>query len=150
MLSLFLPGPGSSQDVAPPTGCPRLPEHGVANKISLYVGKRLDAPGSVCVRVVNGLQGLGADIRYGASAFWLQKWEDKEGKFRGLEEPDLHGGLVAVPLIAYTLPGGEMLDERLPYSHQPAPAGRYRVRFRFRMPGQGVHQELYSEEFTLP
>jgi len=148
VLSLLLSGTGSSQDVAPPPGCPKLPKHGVANKISLYVGKAVDTPGSVCVRAVNGLKGSGTEIRYGATAFWLEKWNDKEGKFLSLEEPDFRGA--AVPLIAIILLGGERADWRLPYSHQPAPAGRYRVRFRFRVPGQGVHQELYSEEFTLP
>jgi len=146
-LCLFLhPVAGKTQDtpVSLP-GCPPLPEQGRAGKISVYVAKALDHPGAVCIRVINGVS---TEIRYGELAFWLQKWDDKQGEFQRIEEPDLRGA--AVRPVAYGLPAGGVVDRRLPYSRQPAPPGKYRACFRFGMPGQSVDDEGCSEEFSLP
>jgi hypothetical protein len=145
-LYLFLlPVAGRSQSPPLPPGCPPLPEQGPAKKISLYVVKALDKPGAVCIRVINRLS---EQIEYGELAFWLQKWEEERREFQRIEEPDLRG--TAVRLVAYGLPAGGVVDRRLPYSRQPAPPGKYRACFRFRMPGQSVDDEVYSEEFSLP
>lgn len=133
------------EDVQPLPGCPLLPEQEAVRRVSIHVSKRLDTTDLVCVRVINGLS---VDIEYGALAFWLQKWEEREGKFLNIEEPDLRG--TAVQLVAYMLRAGGVLDRYLPHSRQPAPPGRYRARFRFRMPGQSVDDEVYSAEFFLP
>jgi hypothetical protein len=132
-------------DIQPLPGCPQLPEQGVARRVSIHVSKRLDTTELVCVRVINGLS---VNVEYGAVAFWLQKWKETEGKFLNIEDPDLRG--TAVQMVAYMLPAGGILDRYLPSSRQPAPPGRYRVRFRFRTPGQDVDEEVYSGEFSLP
>jgi hypothetical protein len=132
-------------DIPPLPGCPALPEQKIVRRISLHVGKRLDTTDFVCVRAINGLN---VNIEYGAFAFWLQKWDDKEGKFLNLEDPSLRG--TAVQPVAYGLPAGGVLDRYLPRSPQSIPSGRYRARFRFRTPGQSVDDEVYSAEFSLP
>lgn len=123
-------GVGKSEQTPLP-GCPPLPEQEKVRRVSIYVRKRLDTAELVCVGVLNGLR---VDIEYGALTFWLQRWEEKEGKFLNVEERDLQG--TTVPLVAYMLSAGGVLDRYLPHSGQPAPARKYRVRFRFRMPGQ--------------
>lgn len=132
-------------DILPLPGCPPLPEQEAVRRVSIHVGKRLDTTDFVCVRVINGLR---VNIEYRAVAFWLQKWEEKEGKFLNIEEPDSRG--TAVQLVAYVLSAGGVLDRYLPSSRQPVAPGRYRVRFRLRTPGQNVDEEVYSGEFSLP
>lgn len=132
-------------DILPLPGCPALPEQEAVRRVSMHVGKRLDTTELVCVRVVNGLH---VNIEYGTGAFWLQKWEETEGKFLNIEEPDSQG--TAVQLVAHVLLAGGVLDRYLPYAHRPVAPGRYRARFRFRTPGQNVDEEVYSGEFSLP
>jgi hypothetical protein len=45
---------------------------------------------------------------------------------------------------------GVIINQRLPYSGQPAPPGRYRVCFSYLPPEQEKDQEVCSEEFFLP
>jgi hypothetical protein len=136
---------GKGKDIPPPPGCPLLPEQASFQKVSLYVAQASDLPGCICIRAING---LGEEVEYGAFAFWLQKWEEGEGQFHDLEEPDLRG--TAVMLIAYHLPSGGVTDQRLPYSRQPAPPGEYRACLRFRRSGQSMNEETCSEKFSLP
>ncbi len=132
-------------DIPSLPGCPSLPDQEATPRISIQVGKRWDTTDLVCVRVINGLS---VDIIYGAIAFWLQKWEDKEGKFLNIEDPDLRG--TAVQPVAYMLRAGGVLDRYLPHFRQPVPPGRYRASFRFTVFGQTVKEEVYSAEFSLP
>jgi hypothetical protein len=154
-LSYTLPGQKAAQevcseefslsqgeDIPPLPGCPPLPEQEATRRVAIHAGKQLDTTGRVCVRVVNG---LGVDIEYGDFALWLQKWEEREGKFLRIEEPDLRG--TAVFRIAYRLPARGVLDGRLPYSRQPALVGRYRACFRF---GTFGEYAVCSQEFSLP
>lgn len=146
-LCLFLlPVLGKAQDSPVSTpGCPPLPAQGRARKISVYAAKALDQPEAVCVRAINGVS---AEIEYGELAFWLQRWEEERAEFQRIEEPDLRG--MAMRPVAYGLPAGGVVDQRLPHSRQPVPPGKYRACFRFRMPGQGIDDEVCSEEFSFP
>src|SRR5438477_4815666 len=71
-VALFPLVVGTSEQ-APPLGCPPLPEQGPADTVSIYVARALDAPGVLCVRVVNGITPAVGLI---GGPFWLEKWEE--------------------------------------------------------------------------
>lgn len=118
-----------------PAGCPSLPQWGPVGKISLYVEKALDQPGIVCVRVING---LGDMIEIGPRNVWL------EGK----------NGPVGTPIARVDrlvlMQTGAIFDYRLPHTRQPAPSGRYHVRFHSRTFPNRDNYTTYSLEFSLP
>src|SRR5712692_7369290 len=123
-VALFLPVVGKSEQIPPPV-CPLLPEQGPANTVSLYVAKALEAPGGVCIRVINGFS-----VGIGTKRLALQKWE--EGKLWGLWgkgfrdlEPERPIAGAVFPVGTGFLPG--VVDTWRPLSGQPAPQGRYRV-----------------------
>jgi hypothetical protein len=126
-------------------GCPSFSAQGIAGKVSLQVAKTLDTPGVVCVRVINGLS---QQIDYGVTAFQLQRWDEEEKTFRAVERPELRG--TAVAPRASVLLEGQTLDRYLPRRGASAPAGRYRVCFRFGAQEWSGEQERCSEEFHLP
>ena len=95
---------------------------------------------------------------YGISLGRLQQWEAGEqgspGQFRDYQDvsrlPD--GTAVGSLLGGVFFPAGESREGVLPVSGVPAPAGRYRVCFRYSVVRQGEQSEheVCSEEFSLP
>lgn len=149
----LLPSLGGSE---PPLslGCPPLPELKSAGQVSVYAVPAQAKSGLVCVRVINGLSEM---ITHGLPVGQLQRWEEakgKPGRFRDYQDvyvlPD--GTVVGVTLGGLFFPAGEYRDGILPLSGQPAPAGRYRVCFRYWVirHGERSEQEACSEEFALP
>jgi hypothetical protein len=145
---LLFPAVGARGEQTPPVGCPPLPERGPANAVSVYVAKALDVPGVVCARVINGFS---ASIASGP-ILKLQQWQEgegwKRGEFHDLRDPGSAPFLVTANIMALQ-PGG-IINQRLPYSGQPAPPGRYRVCFGYIPPGLADSQQVCSEEFALP
>ncbi len=135
----------TGEDIPPLPGCPPLPERTTVGQAAVYVGKRTDTLGLVCVRAINGLQ---VSLVYGFSVLWLQKWNETTEEFMNIQESDSQVSTV-LP-IATELPEGGIIEEYLPFSYQPLAAGRYRASFRFRIYGQNVDEEVYSEEFSVP
>jgi len=90
-VALFLPVTGNSEQIPPPN-CQSLPKQGAANTASVHVAKAFDAPGVVCIRVINGLN---VEIATGGPLVRLQKWESGwlgKGQFRNFPEPAPKGG----------------------------------------------------------
>jgi hypothetical protein len=116
--------------------------------VSLFVAKALDAPGVVCIRVINEYS-----VGIATKRLALQKWE--EGwvsgwwgrEFRDVE-PELPSAGAIMPVGTGFLPG--VIDTWRPLSGQPAPPGKYRVCFSYRSPNQEKYQDVCTEEFSLP
>jgi hypothetical protein len=146
-LLLFSPV-GARGEQTSPVGCPPLPERGPANAVSIYVAKALDVPGVVCARVINGFS---SSIASGLN-LKLQKWQEgkgsRRGEFHDFRDPGSAPFLVTANIMA--MQPGVIVNQRLPYSGQPAPPGRYRVCFSYIPPGQAESQPVCSVEFQVP
>lgn len=147
-LLLFSPV-GARGEQTPPIGCPPLPERGPTNAVSVYVAKALDVPGVVCARVINGFS---SPIASGLPNLKLQKWQEgkggRRGEFHDFRDPGSAPFLVTANIMA--MQPGVIINQRFPYSGQPAPPGRYRVCFGYLPAGQAESQQVCSEEFSLP
>lgn len=140
-LCPLLPISGRSQDQPFHAKCPPLPEQGPADTVSVYVAKALDAPGVLCVRVVNGITPA---VGLMGGPFWLQKWE--ENTFRAFSPS---GAPQAGALAGWELPVGKTVDREL-FAGQPVSPGRYRACLRYYVGQGGEGQIACSEEISLP
>lgn len=150
LLLFLLPTWGRSEQTSL-EGCPPLPEQGAVDIVVVHVAKALDVCGVVCARVINGISPW---VSSGGFNPRLQKWEAgkwwRKGQFRDFGETKPGDIPMLVTLDLHRLEPGIVANQRLPFSGQPAPPGRYRVCFSYRLRGQKQHREACSEEFTLP
>ncbi len=160
-LSYTLPGVRKIQVIcseklslpSSPPGCPPFPTSKVNNRVTVSTVKSLDMPGVVCIRVINGLK---VGIEYGGKiAFRLQiKQGTQKTKIYlspfSTKDPSQKSNKIIMFRGAHSLRTKRSIDEYLPGFGNPAPPGRYKACFRFRMPGQSIDDEICSEEFFLP
>ena len=126
---------------------PSLPDQGETEAVAVFIGKALDRPGVVWVRVRNCVQ------EHIAGELHLQRWKKGMlwgGEWRAVEPYRLHGGALMPVGAGLLIPPGEGSETPVPVSGQSVAPGRYRVCPQYRMSRQDQSQAVCSAEVSLP